>query len=77
MPLGRDYGKNVNAHNVNTTSLVPDQEDLNAEFQNATQFLAQITTNQNNHQVPIHENGSSGLVASRVRDFVRMNSLEF
>ncbi|WMV33102.1 hypothetical protein MTR67_026487 [Solanum verrucosum] len=77
MPPRRDYGKNVSARNTNTAPPVPDQKDSNAEFQNAIQLLTHSVTNQNNQQVPVPENASSGSVAFRVRDFVRMNQTKF
>uniref|UniRef100_M1DTV3 Gag-pol protein n=1 Tax=Solanum tuberosum TaxID=4113 RepID=M1DTV3_SOLTU len=77
MPPHRAYGKNGSARNTNTAPPVPDQEVSNAKFWNAFQLLTQSVTNQNNQQVPIPANASSGSVAARVRDIVRMNQTEF
>ncbi|XP_069146574.1 uncharacterized protein [Solanum lycopersicum] len=67
---------NVSARNANATPPVPDQEISNAEFRNAIQMLDQSITNQNN-RVHAQVNENCGSVASRVRDFVRINPLEF
>uniref|UniRef100_M1DS27 Gag-pol protein n=1 Tax=Solanum tuberosum TaxID=4113 RepID=M1DS27_SOLTU len=77
MPPRRAYARNVNARNTNIAPPVPDQEVSNAKFWNAIQLLAQSVTNQNNHKVPVPTNVSGRSVAARVRDFVRMNPLEF
>ncbi|XP_049369333.1 uncharacterized protein LOC125834206 [Solanum verrucosum] len=77
MPPRRAYVRNVNARNDNVAPPVPEQKVSNAEFQNAIQLFAQSVINQNNQQVPIPANAIGGSVASRVRDFVRMNPPEF
>ncbi|WMV19409.1 hypothetical protein MTR67_012794 [Solanum verrucosum] len=40
-------------------------------------MLAQSVANQKNQQVPVQANANVGLATARVRDFVRMNPLEF
>ncbi|KAH0633127.1 hypothetical protein KY284_035913 [Solanum tuberosum] len=77
MPPRRAYARNANARNANAAPPVPDQEVSNAEFRNAIQMLAQSVANQNNQRVQALVNDNGGSAATKVRDIVRMNPLEF
>uniref|UniRef100_M1DG86 Polyprotein n=1 Tax=Solanum tuberosum TaxID=4113 RepID=M1DG86_SOLTU len=77
MPPCRAYARNANARNPNAVPLVPDQEVTNAEFRNANSAFGLDMTNKNNQQVPVPTNINCGSAAARVRDFDRMNSIEF
>ncbi|XP_049399669.1 uncharacterized protein LOC125863674 [Solanum stenotomum] len=46
-------------------------------FRNAIQMLAQSVDNQNNQRALVQENVNVGSATARIRDFVRMNPLEF
>ena len=73
----RDNARNVNSRNKNATPLVQDQEVFNAEFRNAMRMLDHSMTNQNNRvHAPLNVYGGS-TTTIRVRDFDRMNTLEF
>ena len=76
MPSRKANARNTNAKNANASPPIPDQEVSNVEFRNSIQMFAQSMTNRNN-RVHAHVNENGGSVAARVRDFVRMNPLEF
>ena len=72
----RAYARNANARNANATPPIPDQEVSNVEFRKTIEMLAESMTNRNNRvHDPMNEN--SGSAAARIRNFVRMNPLEF
>ena len=66
----------MNARNENITPSIPDQEVSKVEFINSIQMLAQSLTNKKNW-VHASVNAIGGSAASRVSEFVRMNSPEF
>ncbi|XP_015078298.1 uncharacterized protein LOC107022104 [Solanum pennellii] len=76
IPPRRVNARNVNTRNANATPPVPNQEVSNAEFKNVIQMFAQSMIYQNNW-VHANVNKNGGSVASRVRDFVRMNPPNF
>ena len=77
MPPRRANTRNENARNANTTPPIPNQEVSNVEFRKTIEMLAESMTNQNNRvHAPLNVYGGS-TTTIRVRDFDRMNTLEF
>ena len=68
--------RNAIAENANAARPIPDQGVSNVKFKNSIQILAESMNNQHNqvHDL-VNANGCSA--AASVRDFVRMNHLEF
>ncbi|WMV58719.1 hypothetical protein MTR67_052104 [Solanum verrucosum] len=69
--------RRANPCNTNAVPPVSDHWFTNTEFGNVNQLLAYCVANQKNQRVLVTNNTSGGLVVARVRDFFRMNPLEF